>query len=488
MTGAPPTLLTRRDDEVAAFPSMTELLAALDADARAAVVQRWEVGDVPWRDLPRVLIERGAIRQRARKLGWSRGAMPGAGELALLGLHGPTGPVWELVAELGVELELGDRLAAQLGAAPVESLVELVRALEMRHELLAALQRALVEPARIEAAVGALPREVRLRLAGEPSAEDLAHLVAHRLALSPSRPCAELRGAAIAAARALEAAHQRRLLEEARRSALPAVARPEAGAAPSTLLRAAALALHACDFDPARAAERAGLELHVVALALAIRGEAGALDAGAGAIVDRGLRYLVSPAAPSRMLGEGLLGIEPGQGGVEVAHLAWVTLVQLANLPEGRPCGVDPLGALALADAEALALEHPALRPRPTPELAQRYMLVQLASLQALGLAWVVRLQGVALASEALREALQRLPVGAPPPVAGVVSRPAVQRDGDDLLVEADDLVPLVRLEPLAAHELPAAVGDRLRFRLTPGLLAPAQRAALLAALDAAVA
>ena len=516
MTGAPPVLLTRRDDEVRVLPAMLELLGALDAEARAAVVLRWGLGEVAWQDLPRLLIDRGAIRERARTLGWARGAVPppdelprlqiergaikeraralGAqgvvpppDELAQLGLHGPAGPAWEVVTELGVDLGMPDRLAAQLGAAPPELLEDLTRALGIRHELLSALHRALVDPERVAAAVGALPRDTRLRLAGAPSAEDLARLFAHRLALSPSRPCAELSSAAIAAARALEAKHQHRLIEEARRAAFPAVPRPEAAAAPSTLLRAAALALHASNFDAVRAAERGGLELHVVALALAIRDEAGALDAGADTIVDRGLRYLVSAAAPSRALGEALLGLEPGQGGIGVAHLAWVTLVQLASLPEGRPCGIDTLAALAVADAEALQLEHPALRPRPTLDLAQRYMLVQLASVQALGLAWVVRLQGVALASEALRTALQRLPAGREPPAAGASSRPVVQRDGDDLLVEADDRVPLARLEPLAAHALPTAIGDHLRFRLTPSLLAPGQRAALLGALGAAV-
>jgi hypothetical protein len=485
LTAAPPTVLTRREGEVRALPPMIELLGALDAGARAAVVQRWGLGDVAWQDLPRLLIERGSIRQRARALGWARDAMPTPDELAQLGLHGAAGLAWEVAAELGDELGMADRLAAQLGAAPPEALEELARALDIRHELLSALHRALVDPTRVAAAVSALPRDVRLRLASAPSGEDLARLAAHRLALSPARPCAELSSAAIAAARALEAEHQHRLIEAARRAAFPAVPRPATGAAPSTLLRAAALALHASAFDAVRAAERGGLELHVVALALAIGGEAGALDAGAGVIVDRGLRYLVSPAAPSRALGEALLGMDPGQGGIEVAHLAWVTLVQLAALPEGRPCGVEPLAALAIADAEALQLEHPALRPRPALDLAQRYMLVQLASLQALGLAWVVRLQGVALASEALRAALQRLPAGTAPPAAGAPSQPIVLRDGDDLLIEADDRVPLARLEPLAAHALPTAIGDRLRFRLTPSLLVPEQRDALLGALGA---
>lgn len=493
----PPTTVSRRDDAVPQLPTMAEILGALDVPARAEVVARWGLGAIAWQDLPRLLVDRGLLLARARAEGWIRAAatdeliwedvrsVPSPEVLAPLGLHGDDF-AWELVLELGADLGMSNRLAAQLGAEPRDAFDRLLRSSGKRHALLHELHETLLDPARVASAVAALPRAVRLRLAGELTADERALLVDQQLALAADRPCVELAVAAIAAARELEADHQRALLETACRAASPSASRPEIAAAPSTRLRAAALALHASDLDAVRAAERAGLDPHVIALALALRG-GDALDQGPAAIVHRGLRFLLSPGAPSRAAGESLLGSAAGQSGPEIAHLAWVTLVQLASLPAMRPCPLASLIELVVADAEALALEFPQLSPRATPELAQRYVLVQIASLHALGLAWPVEREGVAVESETLRAALQQVADAAVPAPSSELARPTVQRDGDALVVEAEDRVPLARLEPLARHVLPIAVGGWLRFRLTPSLLAPAQRAKVIAAVERAV-
>ncbi len=471
---------------------MADVLAKLSFEERAAVLGRWGLEGVTPEQLPRRLLEDGLIQQRAGERGWMSGMMLPIDELMQHGLHREGTLAWEVVAALGAELGLPDRMAAQLGAMASTELDRLARALGLvppssRHGLLAELQRALLDGPRIAKAAATLPRGLRLRLAGTLEPAELEMLAQRQLALLPGRPCSDLAAAAATCARQLEADHQRTLLQVVRDTAHPAVARAPDQASPVTVLRAAALAVGASGFDPIQAAARSGIELHVTALAMALRDDGPALDLGHEMMLDRGLRFLVSPGAPTRMLAEDLLGIERGQSGLEVAHLAWLTLVQIANLPEGRPCGLDAMAALVAADAEALQLEYPELRPQVTLERARRYVMVQLASLLALGMAWVVPQQGVAIASEPLRVALQRLPAGAAPPGAGEPALATVRRQGDDLVVEAGELVPLQRLVGLAVHVLPRATGGQLQFQLTPALLVPSRREAVLAALNTAV-
>jgi hypothetical protein len=357
---------------------------------------------------------------------------------------------------------------------------------------LAEVERGLLDPARVEAAVASLPRTLRLRLARAPVPVDLPALQAALLSLPDQSPAVELATAAWAAARVLESRRQRQLLDDLMTRAV--AAEPVVpSAATQTRLRAGALAAIAGDYDLIGAARSSGLPLHVVALGFALHGESvggvPALDHSLAASVSAGLRYGLSPAAPTRAVGESLLGRPVGQGGPEVGHLAWTVLVQVAAVPSGAAVAVEDLVELVLTDAGALELEHPTSRPAPTAALARRYLTILLGSLDALGLARVVSSQRVVLNGPGLQDILQDIADDRPMGAAKPATAASLRREGEELVLHADDRVPLASLLPLARHVLPRVLDDGLAFRLLPAMLRPpSQSRRILAAANEALA
>ena len=491
------TLVAQTEDRRLPVAGMAEYLRHLSQDAGISVAGLWGVQEAPPTELARILFDRGILLRRALHEGWVNRLDNPPEEMWELGVWGDEGPAWELLAEVASFLPpRTNRLAVHLGLLSPIELVSLTGDLGMedtgsRHETLQTILTELLRPERVEEAVMALPRELMLRFARRLDSDDIAKLRICHMTIDSQHPAVELTAAFFTAARKLESMRQRDIIEKLKvQMAVLPVQQPVLVSV-ATQLRAGALAACSCHYDLNEAAKKFGLPIHLVALGFALDNDevdGNALDGGDDKAIDQGLRYLLSPASPTRAAGEALLCSETASGGHEVGLLAWVVLVQIAALPPNRAVPLEDLMTIIASDAEALGLEHAKLVPTNLGEVAHRYLGSLLVTLQTMGLAWPAIGQGIAFDSTRLQQALQIIADDKEVSDQGAAAKAGLHREGSDIVVSATDKVPLDRLRSLSLFVSPVVRNSQLVFRLTPAHLStPERKNLLLAAVNMAL-
>ncbi len=231
-------------------------------------------------------------------------------------------------------------------------------------------------------------------------------------------------------------------------------------------LRADALLSIADDNDFVKAARKGSLSSAAVCLGFALHSNddgRSRLDGDDERVQWHGLRYLLSPATPTREACEKLFACRPLGGGEEVTRLNWHLLTQLASLPANRAFSLKTAADLVIADALVLGAQQ------PKRLFAEELLTVLAACLGALGFATPLG-NRFAIESTSLGETLQAI-ADQQQPRASESTPAELIRDGSDLVVVAENSVPLSRLVPLAPFAAISFVSDCVVLRLTPNAL-----------------